>query len=720
MDKPLLSICIPTKNRCTYLQETLRNLTSEDLFLHTNKIEIVISDNCSDDDTQKICENFVAKFPDKIRYFRQEFDIKDKNFIEVLKLANGVYAKLNNDNLTYKNDGIKKIIDTLENINEAVVFISNRKTSGNIVKLKKYTSFDKFLCDVTYSVTWIASLCLRRDAFLSLDNPDRFSHLNFAQVDIIARLINAYSSVIVFDSEILDSNVINKKGGYNICKVFGENFISILNELVNEGYVSSSVYNKTIRKLLLEHISKFHFDDSNNFTFEKGGYFKYLFKYYKLKPYYYFNYFRSFKKYIFRIEKDSLKKKFIIFNLIKVTIKRKKVNVGEQAVLDDYSKYIVNSSLDLKSQKSFIPLCQDDYVRKDNDSKLIAFYLPQYHTIPLNDECHGKGFTDWKNVTTSIPQFVGHYQPHLPADCGFYDLTNPKVLEEQSKIAQKYGIYGFCYHYYWFSGQRLLEKPLFDMLNNPNVTIPFCLCWANENWSKLWDGGNKEVIMSQQLNDDDDEKFFYDILPFFKDSRYIKFENKPLLVIYRPALFTNSRFNKFISTIRKLAKENGFDDLYIISSNYKSDYNPLAWGVDAMLEFPPHGLVENGIKLKPIDGIMNPKFKGTVFDIEDYILTQKHLKYNLEYPLYKGVFPSWDNSARKAYSNATVFYGMTTDLYKKWLKDSIKYTKENNAHNIVFINAWNEWAEGAHLEADLKNGYAYLQATKEVLEECNV
>jgi len=200
----------------------------------------------------------------------------------------------------------------------------------------------------------------------------------------------------------------------------------------------------------------------------------------------------------------------------------------------------------------------------------------------------------------------------------------------------------------------------------------------------------------------------------------IYFKKNLFLEINFPALFTNSRFNKFISTIRKLAKENGFDDLYIISSNYKSDYNPLAWGVDAMLEFPPHGLVENGIKLKKIDSITNPHFKGTVFDIEDYILTQKHLKYNLEYPLYKGVFPSWDNSARKAYSNATVFYGMTTDLYKKWLKDSIKYTKENNEHNIVFINAWNEWAEGAHLEADLKNGYAYLQATKEVLEECNV
>lgn len=400
---------------------------------------------------------------------------------------------------------------------------------------------------------------------------------------------------------------------------------------------------------------------------------------------------------------------------IKVKVKQKhKVTTKE---IKEFVKTYYCSNYNAGSD--FVSYANTLYERKSKDAKLLAFYLPQYHRIPVNDKYHGEGFTDWKNVTSSIPQFTGHYQPQLPADCGFYDLSNPKVLEEQTRKAQNYGIYGFCYHYYWFSGDRLLEKPIFDMLDNKNITMPYCLCWANENWSKLWDGGNKELIKKQELKSDDTEKFFNDILPFFKDERYIKIDNKPLLIIYRPNVFSKDLFKDFIEQIRNLAIKQGFDGLRILSSNANFFDSPLDWCLDGLVEFPPHQLVARGIKqLDMSKRFINKDFVGQIFDMEDFVNNRKY-EVDFDYPVFKGVFPSWDNSSRKAYSNAWVFEGLTPELYKKWLKGCIKYTKETKKENeqFVFINAWNEWAEGAHLEADLKYGYAYLQATKEALEE---
>ena len=429
---------------------------------------------------------------------------------------------------------------------------------------------------------------------------------------------------------------------------------------------------------------------------------------------------------LFDIKKDEQYKTITILGFAKFKLKRKATSkhrrfnlIGYIYNIFNYMNYCASESINLVNKKDYVEDISSSFVRQDKDAKLIAFYLPQFHSIPLNDKYHGKGFTDWRNSSSAIPQFTGHYQPHLPADCGFYDLSNPKVLEEQSQIAQKYGIYGFCYHYYWFSGDRLLEKPIFDMLNNKNVTIPFCLCWANENWSKQWDGGDMEIIKPQTSDENDGEKFFNDILPFFKDNRYIKIDNKPVLVIYRPNLFKQDAFIKFIADLRKCAKQNGFNDLFIITSNYTLKENPTEWGLDGVVEFPPHGFRDNGIKkVRSIKTYGNPNFVAKVYDMKDYVNKKRYL-YKSNYNIFKGLFPSWDNTARKAYSGASVFYGLTPDIYKKWLKGCIEYTKQTKDENsqFVFINAWNEWAEGAHLEADLKYGYTYLKATKEALEE---
>lgn len=366
--------------------------------------------------------------------------------------------------------------------------------------------------------------------------------------------------------------------------------------------------------------------------------------------------------------------------------------------------------------KDFVSITKDSY-KNNSNVKPIAFYLPQFHTIPLNNKYIEPGFTEWTNVTKIQPQFIGHYQPHLPIDVGFYDLTTDKVMYRQVELAKMYGIYGFCFHYYWFSGgKRLLETPLFNYLNNKELDFPFALCWANETWAKQWDGGNKEVMMEQKFSYEDCDKFFFDILPFLKDKRYIKINNKLLFIIYNPCLFKEEETRYFVKRMRELAKENGLGELYIMGAKVFGNEDSTIFGMDATVEFYPNSH-EN---LKEIDltgKIANNSFMSKVFDMNDAIKNKKFMP-EVSYPMYKTVFPYWDNSARKAFKGGWVFQ-TTPELYKEWLKDVINWTQKHHNENeqFFFINAWNEWAEGAHLEPDRKFGYAFLEATKEALEE---
>jgi hypothetical protein len=226
-------------------------------------------------------------------------------------------------------------------------------------------------------------------------------------------------------------------------------------------------------------------------------------------------------------------------------------NMSESSLYRDYIDFFTERSVQEESM-DFVPLATSTHHDFDLvDIKLIAFYLPQFHAFPLNDDWYGKGFTEWTNVTKAIPQYTGHYQPQLPIDMGYYDLNDMSVMRRQVELAKMYGIHAFCFHYYWFSGTRLMEKPIFNWLEHQDMDFPFCLNWANENWSKLWDGGNREVRYKQELLPGDDEKFFEDILPFLRDRRYITLRGKPLLLIYRPHLFPQERFLQFVQTVRK-------------------------------------------------------------------------------------------------------------------------------------------------------------------------
>ena len=326
MSKPVLSICIPTKNRASILNQILYQITSDDIFIDTNKIEVIVSDNCSNDNTQDICLKYKEKFPNKFIYVRREEDIHDKNFTEILKCANGKYAKLNNDNLYYRNGSLIKIVEILEKIDKDAIFISNSDTKDGCAELLDFKNFDEFLNYATYKPTWIGGLCVNTQKYLGIDAPDRFSHLNFAQIDIFARL-SASGNIAVLNGNFMDQVNLYKKGGYNIAEVFGERLFTVLQSLLKEGYLTKSTYNRVIKKTLLKHINYYYFDYDNNFSFEKGGYFKYLFKYYKFKPYYYFNYlihlFKLLTRMFCKIEKTDKHIIMVIFSFIKLKVKRK-------------------------------------------------------------------------------------------------------------------------------------------------------------------------------------------------------------------------------------------------------------------------------------------------------------------------------------------------------------------------------------------------------------
>ncbi|NOH04658.1 MAG: hypothetical protein HND47_23155 [Chloroflexi bacterium] len=366
-----------------------------------------------------------------------------------------------------------------------------------------------------------------------------------------------------------------------------------------------------------------------------------------------------------------------------------------------------------KPSSEFVSLADGDVPYQKTPVKLIAFYLPQFHPIPENDEWWGKGFTEWTNVTKAVPQFVGHYQPHMPGELGYYDLRVPDVQARQIELAQKYGISGFAFHYYWFNGKRLLDKPL-EMFMESKNNFSFCLCWANENWTRRWDGQEDDVLIAQVHTPESDLQFIQDISLYFRDERYIRVKGRPLLIVYRPNIIPD--INNTVNLWRKYCKDHGLGDPYLVAAQTFWFADPREVGFDAAVEFPPHNMPVTDIR--HMMRFANRSYQGHVIDYKE-VMQYSMLKERPDYQLFRTVFPGWDNEARKP-GRGYSFVFSSPGLYKKWLLNLMKYTLRNvddPEKRIVFINAWNEWAEGAHLEPDRKYGYAYLQATADALRE---
>ena len=357
---------------------------------------------------------------------------------------------------------------------------------------------------------------------------------------------------------------------------------------------------------------------------------------------------------------------------------------------------------------------------EENKVRAIALVLPQFHPIPENDLWWGKGFTEWTNVTKATPLYRDHYQPHLPADLGFYDLRLEEARDAQAKIAKEHGIYGFCYYHYWFNGKRLLDYPIDKMLDSKKPEMPFMLCWANENWTRRWDGLDNEILIKQDYEVDDDINHIRWLCEnVFRDERYIKINDKPVFAIYRSDLFPD--IYKTLNLWRKIAKEEfGYRDLYlcVMESFYKIQ-NPQEVGFDAAIEFSPHHILKYKKESKNISSLkFFKRDKKKSYSFRDY---EKAVEESInrvvpEYKLFRSVTPSWDNTPRRG-KNGIIAIGSTPEKYKYWLRNlSEKFEPYSEEENFVFINAMNEWAEGNHLEPCQKYGTQYLEATKSALK----
>lgn len=338
--------------------------------------------------------------------------------------------------------------------------------------------------------------------------------------------------------------------------------------------------------------------------------------------------------------------------------------------------------------------------------RLIAFFLTQFHPIPENDAWWGKGFTEWTNVTKAKPLFDGHDQPHLPTDFGFYDLRVRATRHDQIRLAKQFGIDGFCYHYYWFSGTRLLNQPLDDMLADPESDMPFCLCWANENWTRRWDAAEHEILIAQRYLPDDDLDFIKSLIPFFSDPRYIRIDGVPFLIVYRPQHLPDAR--KTAAIWRDYCRSVGIGEIHLCAALTHGNEDYAQFGFDSGVEFPPHNLKCRNVA----DQIsFYEPFRGYV--VKYQAIAQAYLER--KYPhcnVFRGVFPSWDNTPRTGNRGVIVLDG-TPANYEYWLAESMRKTLEDfpSQERFVFINAWNEWAEGCHLEPDRKFQHQFLEAT---------
>jgi 2-polyprenyl-3-methyl-5-hydroxy-6-metoxy-1,4-benzoquinol methylase len=340
--------------------------------------------------------------------------------------------------------------------------------------------------------------------------------------------------------------------------------------------------------------------------------------------------------------------------------------------------------------------------------RAVAFYLPQFHPIPENDAWWGTGFTEWSNVTRAQPIWPGHYQPRLPADLGFYDLRLPEVRENQAALAKANGISAFCYHHYWFSGRRLLNRPFDEVLESGAPDLPFALCWANESWSRVWDGDHS-VLVEQNYEGDELRRHAAWLAKPFTDPRYLRVDDRPVFVIYRVSHLPDPR--RYVEAFRAACiAESGVDPYLVQAVTHDLNKRPAQTGVDAEVEFPPHRL---GDKVRPHP---DPRLAAGSHQRYEYEDVTAGCLERLDVPWVRHpcVVPSWDNTARRKV-RATLMHGANPEAYEKWLLAAAEHEARRRPDNgLVFVNAWNEWAEGAYLEPDQRFGRGYLEATRRV------
>jgi lipopolysaccharide biosynthesis protein len=353
--------------------------------------------------------------------------------------------------------------------------------------------------------------------------------------------------------------------------------------------------------------------------------------------------------------------------------------------------------------------------------RTIAFYLPQFHPIPENDEWWGEGFTEWTNVRPAKPLFKGHYQPHVPGELGYYDLRDPAVREAQADLAARYGIDAFCYYHYWFAGRRLLHQPFDEVLASGRPDQEFCLCWANEPWTRTWDGSTDNVLVDQHYSPEDDRRHIDALIDAFRDERYVRVDGKPLFLVYRAGVLPDP----LATTIRwrERVAEAGLRGLFLcrVESHFEAG-DPRPLGFDAAVEFQPaFGQVRwtagQRFPLRRVLARLNlgPAEKSYVTLDYDRLVQEMLGREQPDYPRFPCVTPGWDNTPRRPYG-AFMLTGSTPERFGEWVAEVARRLQSAPPeHRLLFVNAWNEWGEGCHLEPDERWGVGYLETLAKAL-----
>ena len=408
---------------------------------------------------------------------------------------------------------------------------------------------------------------------------------------------------------------------------------------------------------------------------------------------------------------DSIRSRGIFYTLMPFS---NNISKNKSDIYMFYTEQVLASARiqSFSYEKDFLDLQPID----SNCLKPIAYYLTQFHPNEKNDEWWGKGVTEWNNVFRGVPQYIGHYQPTLPGELGAYDLRLKLNMVRQIELASKSGIEGFAFYFYWFKGERLLEKPFNLFLENIDLDFKFMICWANESWTRRFDGASSEVLMGFESDFDSNKNFIDDNASIFTDRRYIKSDGKYVIQIYRPSNFDNVK--ELITYWRIRAKEL-FGEIHFMAISFGSDYKEdwISHGFDSISDFQPGSMMSyrDYKKINKQLDIVNKDFVGTIYDYADIAADAPFRK-----GVYPAVMPSWDNSARRV-DSGLIFHNSSPDLYGSWLDSACRNVLTDDVlnENFVFLNAWNEWGEGAYLEPDKKFGYAYLNTTRRVVERFN-
>ncbi len=380
------------------------------------------------------------------------------------------------------------------------------------------------------------------------------------------------------------------------------------------------------------------------------------------------------------------------------------INSEKTSIYEEYIQQVLNTPI--YRNKDY---CEYQEHSSYKEVKLFAYYLTQYHPTEKNNLWWGKGTTEWTNVTKAVPQFLGHIQPRLPGDLGFYDLRLKDNIVEQVKIAKNYGISGFCFYFYWFNGERALEKPLDLFFNNKDIDIQYYLCWCNEDWTKRYNGINNEILLSVGKTEESYQRFIDDLMPYLDDKRYYCINGKKVITIYRPSLMPKPKAT--LQYWREQTRHFLGYDLYVIASQEAGiDIDWTKYGFDAISQFMPASINHKIKEENKQYNIIRSDFAGQIFNYKE-IIDKRLYEQKQNSKVYPAVMPAWDNTPRRN-NKGYIFTNSNPELFKRWVIDAIQYVNKNTAldDKLILINAWNEWGEGAYLEPDREYGYAYLEA----------